>query len=91
MSHINVSFENIRGEVLLHFLEQKNIYVSTGSACSSKKKGSHVLNAIKLKPEEIEGAVRFSLSDFNKEEEIVETVKVLKDSINDLRTIIKRR
>ena len=88
---LNVSFENIRGEVLLHFLEQKNIYVSTGSACSSKKKGSHVLNAIKLKPDEIEGAVRFSLSDFNKEEEILETVKVLKDSVNDLRTIIKRR
>lgn len=88
---LNVSFENIRGEVLLHFLEQKKIYVSTGSACSSKKKGSHVLNAIKLKPEEIEGAVRFSLSDFNTEEEILETVKVLKDSINDLRMIIKRR
>lgn len=88
---LNVSFENIRGEVLLHFLEQKNIYVSTGSACSSKKKGSHVLNAINLSPNEIEGAVRFSLSDFNTEEEILETVKVLKDSINDLRMIIKRR
>ena len=88
---LNVSFENIRGEVLLHFLEQKNIYVSTGSACSSKKKGSHVLNAIKLTPDEIEGAIRFSLSDFNTEEEILETVKVLKDSINDLRMIIKRR
>lgn len=88
---LNVSFENIRGEVLLHFLEQKNIYVSTGSACSSKKKGSHVLNAINLKPDEIEGAIRFSLSDFNTEEEILETVKVLKESINDLRMIIKRR
>ena len=88
---LNVSFENIRGEVLLHFLEQKNIYVSTGSACSSKKKGSHVLNAIKLTPDQIEGAIRFSLSDFNTEEEILETVKVLKDSINDLRMIIKRR
>lgn len=88
---LNVSFENIRGEVLLHVLEQKGIYVSTGSACSSKKKGSHVLNAIKLKSEEIEGAVRFSLSDFNTEEEILETVKILKDSINDLRMIIKGR
>lgn len=56
-----------------------------------KEKGSHVLNAIKLKPEEIEGAIRFSLSDFNTEEEILETVKILKDSINDLRMIIKRR
>ena len=88
---LNASFENIRGEVLLHFLEQKKIYVSTGSACSSKKKGSHVLNAINLKPDEIEGAIRFSLSDFNTEEEILQTVKVLKESINDLRMIIKRR
>ena len=88
---LNVSFRGVRGEVLLHYLEQKEIYVSTGSACSSKKKGSHVLNAIKLTPDEIEGAIRFSLSDFNTEEEILETVKVLKDSINDLRMIIKRR
>ena len=43
---LNVSFRGVRGEVLLHYLEQKEIYVSTGSACSSKKKGSHVLNAI---------------------------------------------
>ena len=88
---LNVTFYGIKGEVLLHYLEQKGVYVSTGSACSSKKKGSHVLNAINLSPEEIEGVIRFSLSDFNTEEEILETVKVLKDSINDLRMIIKRR
>ena len=62
---LNVSFRGVRGEVLLHYLEQKEIYVSTGSACSSKKKGSHVLNAIGLTPDEIEGAIRFSLSDLN--------------------------
>ncbi len=88
---LNVSFKDIRGEVLLHFLEQKNVYVSTGSACSSKKKGSHVLNAMKLTPQEIDGAIRFSLSDFNTEEEIIEVSKVLKNSIDDLRMIIKRR
>ena len=33
---LNVSFRGVRGEVLLHYLEQKEIYVSTGSACSSK-------------------------------------------------------
>ena len=66
---LNVSFRGVRGEVLLHYLEQKEIYVSTGSACSSKKKGSHVLNAIGLTPDEIEGAIRFSLSDLNTKEE----------------------
>ena len=88
---LNVSFRGVRGEVLLHYLEQKEIYVSTGSACSSKKKGSHVLNAIGLTPEEIEGAIRFSLSDLNTKEEIMKTVEVLKESVSDLRMIIGRR
>ena len=88
---LNISFKDIKGEVLLHFLEQKGVYVSTGSACSSKKKGSHVLNAIGLKSNEVEGAIRFSLSDLNTEEEMIEVVKVLKESVNDLRMIIRRR
>lgn len=88
---LNISFRGVKGEVLLHYLEQKGLYVSTGSACSSKKKGSHVLNAIGLTPDEIEGAIRFSLSDMNTEEEILETVKILKDSVSDLRMIIRRR
>lgn len=69
-SILNVSFPGCRGEVLLHMLEQKEIYVSTGSACSSKKKGSHVLAAAGLAPEVIEGAVRFSLSADNTKEEL---------------------
>lgn len=88
---LNISFIGVKGEVLLHYLEQKELYVSTGSACSSKKKGSHVLNAIGLTPDEIEGAIRFSLSDMNIEEEILETVKILKDSVSDLRMIVRRR
>lgn len=88
---LNVSFRGVRGEVLLHYLEQKEIYVSTGSACSSKKKGSHLLNAIGLTPDEIEGAIRFSLSDLNTKEEIMQTVEVLKESVSDLRMIIGRR
>lgn len=87
---LNVSFLGVKGEVLLHYLEQKDIYVSTGSACSSKKKGSHVLNAMNLSKDEIEGAIRFSLSCFNTEEEILETVKILESSVEDLRFIIKK-
>ena len=88
---LNVTFYRIKGEVLLHYLEQKGVYVSTGSACSSKKKGSHVLNAMGLSPQEIEGAIRFSLSDLNTEDEIKEAVKILKESISDLRMIMRRR
>lgn len=88
---LNISFKDVRGEVLLHYLEQKNMYVSTGSACSSKKKGSHVLNAMNLTPSEIEGAIRFSLSDMTTEDEINKAVEILKSSVEDLRFIIKRR
>ncbi|MGL5693587.1 MAG: cysteine desulfurase family protein [Peptostreptococcaceae bacterium] len=88
---LNISFKDVRGEVLLHYLEQKGIYVSTGSACSSKKKGSHVLQAMGLNANEIEGAIRFSLSDMNSEEEILEVSKVLKESVSDLRMIMRRR
>ena len=88
---LNISFRGVKGEVLLHYLEQKKVYVSTGSACSSKKKGSHVLNAMELTPDEIEGAIRFSLSDLNTEEEILEAAKILKESVEDLRMIIRRR
>ncbi|MGN0658918.1 MAG: cysteine desulfurase family protein [Emergencia sp.] len=70
-SVLNISFLGTRGEVLLHTLEQDGIFVSTGSACSSNKKGrSHVLKAMGLSDREIEGAVRFSFSEFNTEEEM---------------------
>ena len=88
---LNISFRGVKGEVLLHYLEQKKVYVSTGSACSSKKKGSHVLNAMELTPDEIEGAIRFSLSDLNTEEEILKAAEIVKESVEDLRMIIRRR
>lgn len=77
-SVLNVSFLGCRAEVLLHMLEQENICVSTGSACSSHSKGSHVLTAQKLSPEAIEGALRFSFSHDNTREEIDYTVEKLK-------------
>ena len=72
---LNVSFAGTRGEVILHTLEQDGIYVSTGSACSSNKKGrSHVLAAMGLSDSETEGAIRFSMCAENTIEEIEETV-----------------
>lgn len=88
---LNVSFLGVRGEVLLHALEEKGIYVSTGSACSSHKNTeSHVLKAIGLSHEYIEGAIRFSFSIFNTDKEIDYTVDVLKDKVNFLRKYKRR-
>ena len=85
---LNVSFEGTRGEVLLHTLEQDGIYVSTGSACSSHKTGdSHVLSAMSMDHKEIEGALRFSFSEFNTVEEmdyVIDRVKVAVDRFRRL-------
>ena len=68
---VNISFPGVRGEVLLHALEGANVYVSTGSACSSKKrKVSPVLINMGISPDRAEGALRFSLSPHTAEEEI---------------------
>ena len=85
---LNLSFLGTRGDVLLHTLEQDQIYVSTGSACSSNKKGqSHVLKAMGLAPEEIEGAVRFSFSQFNTIEEMDYVIDKTKNAVNRFRRL----
>jgi cysteine desulfurase len=79
---INVSFPNLKSEVLLHHLEQKNIFVSTGSACSSHKNHhSHVLKAMGVSSKYIDGAIRFSLSASNTIEDMDETINALKEII----------
>jgi cysteine desulfurase len=87
---LSVSFRGVRGEVLLHSLEAKGIYVSTGSACSAKgNKESHVLHAIMLKPEEIQGTIRFSFSEYNTKEEVDYTIENLDKSLKFLRRVSK--
>jgi len=88
---LNVSFEYVRGEVLLHYLEDENIYVSTASACSSKGvQKSHVLRELGLTDLQMEGAIRFCFSYKNTIEEIDYTMEVLKASIEEIREITMR-
>ena len=90
---LNVSFRGVRGEVLLHFLEENKVYVSTGSACSSKERarigGSYVLKALGLTDDEIGGGIRFSFSDDNELEEVDYTVETLEKGLRFLRRIKK--
>lgn len=89
-SVLNLSFMGTRGEVLLHTLEQDGIFVSTGSACSSNhstSKGSHVLNAMGLSPKEIEGAIRFSFSEFNTKEEMEYVAEKVKTAVERFRRL----
>jgi len=90
---LNVSFKGVKGEVLLHFLEEAGIYVSTGSACSSKERekigGSYVLKALGLTNDEISGGIRFSFSDDNKIEEVDYVIETLEKGLKFLRRIKK--
>ena len=90
---LNVSFKGVKGEVLLHFLEKAGIYVSTGSACSSKERekigGSYVLKALGLTNDEISGGIRFSFSDDNKIEEVDYVINILEEGLKFLRRIKK--
>lgn len=88
---LNVSFEYVRGEVLLHYLENRHIYVSTTSACSSRSaKENRILKEIGLNDRQIEGAIRFCFSYKNRKEDIDYTIEVLKESVEEIRQITMR-
>ncbi len=80
---INLSVEGIRSETMLHFLAAKNIFVSSGSACSGGKK-SHVLEAMGLSPELSDSAVRVSFSRYNTARDIDFLISALKEANNTL-------
>ena len=83
---ISVSIQGIRSEVMLHALEEKGIYVSAGSACSSHKHSdSATLKAIGIDKQYLDSTLRFSLSIFTSEDEIDYTVRSLKELIPKLR------
>lgn len=88
---ISVSAEDVRAEVLLHSLEEKGIYISAGSACSTHKRAaSDTLTAINLPKKLLESTVRFSLSVLNTEEDIDETIDAMKEIVVRLRKYVRQ-
>ncbi len=83
---ISISFKGIKSEVLLHALEEKQIFVSSGSACSTNKKElSKTLKALGIDKEYIDGTIRFSLSEFTTKEELEICLDSLKEIVPKLR------
>lgn len=83
---VSASFEGIRAEVLLHALEDKGIYVSSGSACSSNKPGlSSTLVAIGLDNSLLDSTIRFSFCFDTTKEELDYTIGVLRELLPVLR------
>ena len=88
---VSVSVEGVKSEVLLHALEEKGIYVSAGSACSSnKKRTSETLKAIGLSQKLLDATIRFSFSEENTLEEVGYAVKCMKEVIPVLRKYVGR-
>lgn len=88
---ISVSFTGVRSEVLLHALEEKGIYVSAGSACSSNKPSlSKTLLSTGTPKEIIESTVRISFGTSNTLEEVDYCLSVLKDLVPALRKYVRK-
>lgn len=85
---LNLSYLGLEAEAILLALATKEIYVSTGSACSEgAEEVSHVLNAIGLKPEIARSSIRMSLGRFNTEEDIDIVLRELPEIVEKLRQI----
>ena len=86
---LSLSFAGVNGETLVHMMEEREIYISRGSACSSKKSGNRILENMGLTSSQILGAVRISFSKYNTIEEAVfagktlnECYKILKEKLH---------
>jgi cysteine desulfurase len=87
----NLSFKGLEGEAAIIALDLEGIAASTGSACSSGSLDpSHVLIAMGLQPEIVQGSLRFSLCFYNTAEEIDRVLHVLEEVIQRLRRLSKR-
>lgn len=87
---VSLSFPGIRGETLVHALADKNIYVSTGSACHSRRtEVSHVLSALRIPRQLAEGTIRVSMSYDTKAEHMRALTDALADLVPKLRLLTR--
>lgn len=88
VNNVNISFKNVEGEAIGGYLENKGIFVSTGSACMSNTlSSSHVLKSIGLSDLEQNSSIRMSISKHTTEKEIDYVLKILPDVISKLRRL----
>ena len=85
---INIGFSGVKSEVLMRFMEQKEMYLSAGSACHGAK-ASSVLRAIKVPADYIEGSVRISFQTYNTLDEVDRFFEQLKKSVTDIRGVTR--
>ncbi len=83
---INLAIPGLKAETILHSLENRGVYVSSGSACHSRHPGrSHVLKALGINDQLIDSSLRFSFSDMNTREEVLEAAAMTIETIEELK------
>ncbi|KUK72332.1 MAG: Cysteine desulfurase [Clostridiales bacterium 38_11] len=89
---LNISIRGIRGEILVHFLERDQIYISTGSACSSKSASkNNVISRVLDDEGLVEGTIRISFGMFNSENEIIQTAEKIIAYTKEIKKIARGR
>ena len=87
-NNVNISIKGLESETVILYLNDHNIYVSSGSACTSSKIGiSHVIKALNVPENYARCTLRLTLSKFNTEEEIDQVIKILPEIVNKLRDL----
>ncbi|MCL1787578.1 MAG: aminotransferase class V-fold PLP-dependent enzyme, partial [Defluviitaleaceae bacterium] len=86
---LNMSLLGLRGEVLVHLLSDKGIYVSMGAACRSRKNTKTTLEVMGFEPDVARAAIRFSFSHLNTIEEAVAAKKIIADAVTQLRHTLR--
>lgn len=84
--YINVSFKDVDAETLLIFLQRDGVYASSGSACNEGiVDTSHVLSAINVPEDYIDGTIRFTLGDMNTMPQIMEACDIVRKNVQFIR------
>ena len=86
---LSVSAVGVRGEVLMHMLENRNVIVGNGSACSAKNRYSRVIEACGYPKDVLDGVIRVSFSVENTLDEAKEFVKAANESAASLKRMMK--
>jgi len=87
---LNMSFLGIKGEVLVHLLSEKGIFVSMGAACRSRKNTKTILETMGFSAEIASSAIRFSFSHLNTIEEATAAKEVIAECVTQMRRVLRR-
>jgi cysteine desulfurase len=86
---VNVGFKGVHREAMVAKLSQYELYASTGSACTRGVRPSHVLLAMNVSQDHINGSVRFSMSKYTTEEEVSRAIDIIEKSYLEVRSYSK--